>query len=1370
MPPPPAAASFTATSEDTVVREAEDRGASVMFAQRALKTYLAQPELAESREKLVIALRAAAAEVARCSPRDLESNVGRNAREFLREVTASGVQDAPVSAEDLALARSLAARGAAGLLGAMLLTSAWQWPDAPAIARVPAKIMADYAAWIFAAPQGFVARGHAERYPARMLHFMEELLRFARGPAAPEAVRDALMAFLRYNCVPLYFCAGSLRRHYEVRAQILQCAITRPAVDLLPQPRAGRRLRVGFINRHFGSQTETYTTLPTFEQLDPERFEVLLFAHAAQGSALENYARGRVADFRVLPADPREQVDQLRAAGLDVAVFGTNVTAVFHEVTRLALHRVAPLQVVNNSSCTTTGLPEIDLYVSGTLTESADAPAHFSERLGLVAGPAHAFNYEADRSEPTGTWTRAALGLPEDAIVFVTAANYFKIIPEMREAWVRLLAAVPGSRLLVHPFNPNWSSDYPIRRFAAEFDRVLAARGVATDRLVISTVKFPSRNDVKELLRVGDIYLDTFPFGGVNSLVDPLELGLPVVAWEGGTFRSRMGGALLRALGLDELIATDEAGYLALATQLAGDAARRADLKTRINERMGRAPLFLDPLAASDAFGVLIETAFDELAAVGRAEFRRRRTPVRVAAPADPVARVNEGVEKFIAGDFANAAACARDVLGADPANPAARHLLGATLMRTGQAARAVDYFLGAIQHSEGNAPLWHDLAVALGETGRPAQAVQALETSLRLDPNRLDGWLLMAELARGASNRDLLQQALGVARRLAPDDPRILPLANASAVAPVQLPARSDPLAVATECLHKKDWAGAEGAAREALAAKPESADVHHALGLATLHLGKSVEAIRLLDRATQLAPRRAEFWQSLGGVLLDFDAHAKARVMLENAVRLDPARADAWSLLGEARLREQNSKGAEQALARALELKPAHPHALMWLGHVRKRAGRLLEALRLHRRAVGAIDASSLSVRARPRVVFVVQHGPMWTTLETVYEAFAADPRWETILVAVPYVGDFDKPYAILDFLRARNLPFVRWDEFKLEPGCADIMFLPMPHDHARPPEWRVPHLLKFVPRLAYVPYTLEIQGGEVNATVQWNLHLQQLAWMIFARSPRQKAVYANQCASGNAHVVVTGHPKMDAIRRLGAVRDPELDAWVRDRKAIVWNAQYDVRPDGTPFGGGCSTFMRWKDFLPAEFARRPGLGLIIRPHPIFAVILAKRNVLTEAQVEEFFARCNAVENIHVDRRPSYLPAFAASSAIMSDASSFLLEYAATGRPVLYLRNPRGPGLNADGEFVENRCYIAETEEKIRRFLDMVEVGEDPRGDERRSAYRDFMHLPPDGVGVTIKRAIDERLAADAAESGSNLSDAHTPAASRPNETNRP
>jgi protein O-GlcNAc transferase len=676
----------------------------------------------------------------------------------------SGACDHVPSADDLVLGLGYSKKNWTGLLAAMLLIPAWEWPDAPRYDDVPTWMWPAFTVYAFHTPQAFSSVGQVETYAAHYLRRLEELTQaanIARGSAAVKASIDVYVR--RSNCIPLYFSSGSLKRHYELRAKLFAVSFNVPTQDYLPPlPRDGRKLRIGFLNRHFGQQTETYTTLPMFEHMDMDRFEVILFAHHLTNSTVEEYCRQRVSEFHLLPHDLESQLQMIRSACVDVLVFGTNVTAVPNEVARLALYRLAPLQVVNNSSCTTSGMPEVDLYLSGLLTESPGAEKNFTERLALIPGPAHAFQYEADRAEPREGWTRERLGLPEDALVFVTAANYFKIIPEMQHAWAKLLAAVPGSRLVVHPFNPNWSSRYPIARFCMEFDRVLAAYDVPTDRLVVSTTKLSSRSDVKELLSVGDIYLDSFPFGGVNSLVDPLELGIPVIAWEGHTFRARMGGSLLRSIGLDELVATDETSYLAIAIALAKDLSHRQEIATRIRAAMERSPVFLDTLAYSDATGDLLEAAYDQLFISGLEAFRKELTPL-IAAEVIPAVIATGSV------------ADARLGLRTRPADPGARRDLGNALLAENKPARAAEYLLAAVQHDETNGALWFELSEALLRNGQKNQALEALETSLRVDETNVEAWLVFARLAHQCGNLDLAKEAAGVAQKLAPDDVRVL-------------------------------------------------------------------------------------------------------------------------------------------------------------------------------------------------------------------------------------------------------------------------------------------------------------------------------------------------------------------------------------------------------------------------------------------------------------------------------------------------------------------------------------------------------------------------------------------------------------------
>lgn len=617
---------------------------------RALAEYLDVPSEPERWSRLVTVRRAASAAIARWPRKHSQTSHIHVVHELVREMSKSGVHDHLAAVEDISQASEYARKGWQGVLAAMLLVPAWQWPEAPLLMEVPVWLRPDYVRWLFAAPQNFTVVGQPASYATFQLYRLEELVRWMkRGPAAEEELK--VLGAYASHCSLSQAAGGwgDLRRHAELRGRLLLRAMGRrdDSFQTKLKPRTGRRLRIGIIHRHFDSQSEIYATLPLFECLDPERFEVVLFTYVNNFSQLEGYCRQKSAEMLVLPAALPSQLDLLRNAALDVAVFSTNLTAECNVVTRLALHRVAPLQVATNATAFTSGLPEIDLYLSGSLAATEGASAQFTERLAVLSGPTHTFNFEADRTEALLACTRADFGLPEDAFVFVSTADFRKIIPEMQQAWARLLAAVPGSYLLVHPFHQQEPSGHTVWHFYTEFEEALKRAGVNPARLVVSTVTFPSRADLQSLVGLGDAYLDTFPGSVVDSLVDPLALGLPVVGWEGDTLRSRTGGSLLRTLGMDELIAHSSDAYQAIAVKLAGDPVYRENCGTRIRAAAANGPAYLDSPKASRNFGALMETAFDELVAQDCAAFRAKPQPVAAPAPTPAQLKVESIVGKL---------------------------------------------------------------------------------------------------------------------------------------------------------------------------------------------------------------------------------------------------------------------------------------------------------------------------------------------------------------------------------------------------------------------------------------------------------------------------------------------------------------------------------------------------------------------------------------------------------------------------------------------------------------------------------------------------------------------------------------------------
>lgn len=617
---------------------------------RALAEYLDLPGEPERWNRLVTVRRFASAAIARWPRKHSQTSHIHVVHELVREMSKSGVHDHLAAAEDITQASEYARKGWQGVLAAMLLVPAWQWPEAPLLMEVPVWLRPDYVRWLFAAPQNFTVVGQSKSYAAFQLSRLEELVRWMkRGPADEEEMKVLGAYACHCSLSRSAYALHDLRRHAELRGRLLLRAMGRRDDPYRTQlkPRAGRRLRIGIIHRHFDSQAEIYATLPLFECLDPGRFEVVLFTYVNNFSQLEGYCRQKSADMVVLPAALPSQLELLRNARLDVAVFSTNLTAECNVVTRLALHRVAPLQVATNSTPSTSGLPEIDLYLSGALAATEGESAQFTERLALMPGPAHHFNFEADRTEPLLACTRADFGLPEDAFVFVSTADFRKITPEMQQAWARLLANVPGAYLLVHSFHQQQPSSHTIHHFYTEFEQTLKNEGVNSSRLVVSTVDLPSRSELQSLVGLGDAYLETFPVGEADRLVDALALGLPVVGWEGETVRSRTGGSLLRTLRLEELIANSLDDYQAIAARLAGDPLYRESCRTRIRAEVANGPAYLDSQKTSRNFGALMETAFDELLAQDRAAFRAKPQPVVLPTPTHAQLKVESIVDKL---------------------------------------------------------------------------------------------------------------------------------------------------------------------------------------------------------------------------------------------------------------------------------------------------------------------------------------------------------------------------------------------------------------------------------------------------------------------------------------------------------------------------------------------------------------------------------------------------------------------------------------------------------------------------------------------------------------------------------------------------
>lgn len=117
-------------------------------------------------------------------------------------------------------------------------------------------------------------------------------------------------------------------------------------------------------------------------------------------------------------------------------------------------------------------------------------------------------------------------------------------------------------------------------------------------------------NQYMRELRECHLHLSTFPFGGTNSNIDSMLMGLPIICLEGQDHHERFDAMMIRRAGLPEsLIAKNAQEYVAEAVRLIGDDAARNALRDHLLAFDLEGEFFGDP--PQDAFLKAMESAYE---------------------------------------------------------------------------------------------------------------------------------------------------------------------------------------------------------------------------------------------------------------------------------------------------------------------------------------------------------------------------------------------------------------------------------------------------------------------------------------------------------------------------------------------------------------------------------------------------------------------------------------------------------------------------------------------------------------------------------------------------------------------------------------
>ncbi|GAB6141657.1 hypothetical protein JCM14076_23860 [Methylosoma difficile] len=359
-------------------------------------------------------------------------------------------------------------------------------------------------------------------------------------------------------------------------------------------PRPSNKIRIAYVSADFREHALSILMVELFELHDKNRFEVIAIAlRPASKTDLGQRVKNAFSQFIEVADKSDSEVAQLMVdLEIDIAVDLMGFTA--NNRTAIFSYRPAPIQINYLGYPGSMSAEYIDYILADTYIIPHDFQQYYQEKI-IYLPDCFQVN-DRKRFIPPQIPTRAALGLPEQALVLCSFNNSYKFTPTFFRVWMAILKAVPHSVLWLFAGNPQVRDNLV---------REAQRQGVEEARLIF-TQKVPYQHYLANY-PLADLFLDTLPFNGGTTVSDALWMGVPVLTCSGQAFAARMAGSLLRALGLPELVTDNLADYQATAIKLATTPLLLADIRAKLAQNRHTYPLF-----KTDLFCRHLESAYQQ--------------------------------------------------------------------------------------------------------------------------------------------------------------------------------------------------------------------------------------------------------------------------------------------------------------------------------------------------------------------------------------------------------------------------------------------------------------------------------------------------------------------------------------------------------------------------------------------------------------------------------------------------------------------------------------------------------------------------------------------------------------------------------------
>lgn len=215
------------------------------------------------------------------------------------------------------------------------------------------------------------------------------------------------------------------------------------------------------------------------------------------------------------------------------------------------------------------------------------------------------------------------------------------------------------------------------------------------------------------------------------------------------------------------------------------------------------------------------------------------------------------------------------------------------------------------------------------------------------------------------------------------------------------------------------------------------------------------------------------------------------------------------------------------------------------------------------------------------------------------------------------------------------------------------------------------------------AYVPYDIPT----TTMPSEYNLRFYQYVENFYVIDEKIKSFYAPLMDNKGSNLKVSGAPTLEIIKNNNK------------NKYIIYAPHWTINHEKTI---AYSTFKENGRFILEYAQAHPEFNWVFKPHPMLKKAILDNNFMSETEVNEYFS---AWENIgKACYNGDYYELFNNSRLMITDCSTFLVEYLATQKPLIRLVSKSAVEFNSLAKEAIKACYNIEDNISLEQQLNII------------------------------------------------------------------